>query len=339
MHLYFGTVIRKAPLAQGGSIYQLDWDRKEIVAERLVTATDPTVEHDPNARGNARGCRGIQVVGDEVVAASYHTLQCYDKDLNLQRSISHGLMVGLHETWVDKDSIWVASTSIDAALKYRLHDGQLEDQFFPREMPAFQQALDTWPQDVDKAADNRLAWLDTTRVVGPPHLHLNAVCVFRGEVFALFHSKCVVANLSRGRIVIQDPRLKRAHNLIIEEPGVAWINDTHRATIRQYDLATGRELGSIDLRRQKHIKALLFKSAMRALRELGTGFFDRQRKATARPLYLRGLALHGDRIYAGFSPATIVCIDKASGKVLDYYFHSTDVRVCVHGLAVDPASD
>jgi hypothetical protein len=33
-----------------------------------------------------------------------------------------------------------------------------------------------------------------------------------------------------------------------------------------------------------------------------------------------------------YSPATIVCIDKRSGKLIDYYFHSTDMRVCIHGL-------
>lgn len=339
MHIYFGTVIRKAPLNQSGSIYKLDWYRKEIVAEKLMVATEPSVEHDPNTRGNARGCRGIQVVGDDIIAANYHTLNFYDRDLSLKRALSHGLMVGLHETFIDGDSIWVTSTSTDSAIKYNLRDGRLEDQYWPRDMPEFQQALDTWPMDVDKEADNRLTWLDTTLVVGPPHLHLNAVCVYRGEVYALLHSKCVVANLTRRTIAIEDPNLKRAHNLIIEEPGVVWINDTHRATIRQYDLASGKELRSINLRRQKHINGLLFRSALRVIRETGLRFFDPKRKATARPLYLRGLTIHKDLIFAGFSPATIVCLDKHSGEVLDYYFHTSDVRVCVHGLAVDPASD
>jgi hypothetical protein len=337
MKLYFGTVIRKAPVNQSGSIYKLDWDRKQVVAERLMVPKDPSLEHDPNTRGNARGCRGIQVVGNDIIAANYHTLNVYDRDLNLKRTLSHGLMVGLHETFVDGNSIWVTSTSTDSAIKYNLRTGALEDQYWPREMPAFQEALGVEPMDVDKSADNRAAWLDTTRIIGPSHLHLNAVCVFRGEVYALFHSQCCVANLTRGTVVIRNENLKHAHNLIIEEPGVVWINDTHRCTIRQYELATGREICAINLRRQKYIGRLLLKSGLRAMREMGLRFFGSGRKATARPLYLRGLTLNRDYVFAGFSPATIVCLDKHSGEVLDYYFHTTDVRVCVHGLVVDPA--
>jgi hypothetical protein len=53
-----------------------------------------------------------------------------------------------------------------------------------------------------------------------------------------------------------------------------------------------------------------------------------------RALYLRGLALYDNYIFAGLSPATIVCIAKSTGKLVDYYFHNDDVRVCIHGLTV-----
>jgi hypothetical protein len=338
MDIYFGTVIRKAPIRESGSIYKLDWDNKKVVKERLMVATDPSVEHDPNTRGNARGCRGIQVVNDEIVAANYHTLNFYDRDLNLKRSLTHGLMVGLHETFIDGDSIWVTSTSLDAVLRYSLHDGTLEDQFWPREMQGLQKSLNLEPMNVDKLADNRLCWLDTSLIIGPSHLHLNAVCVYEGEVYALFHSKCAVANLTKGKVVIEDSNLKHAHNLSIHSPGVVGINDTHRTTVRQYELTTGRQIRAINFRKQKHINTLLVKSAIRAMREMGLKFFGSRRKATARPLYLRGLWIHGDMLFAGFSPATIICIDKNTGELIDYYFHTTDVRVCVHGLVVDPSS-
>jgi len=80
------------------------------------------------------------------------------------------------------------------------------------------------------------------------------------------------------------------------------------------------------------IKSLVLRSAVRALREMGISFFSSKRKATARPLYLRGLTITENYIFAGFSPATIVRIDKQSGELIDYYFHSTDARVCIHGL-------
>ena len=332
MHIYFGTVVRAAPVKEGGSLFKLDWDRKEIIGEVPNVPIEPTLYHDPNARGNVRGCRGIRVVDDQVIAADYHTLNIFDRDLNPLRRMTHGLMVGLHETHISGSSIWLTSTAIDAALKYRIEDGVLEESFWPREIPEFQQALELVPLDIDKNVDNRTNFLEQATYRGSSHLHLNAVCEFRGDIYALFHSKCVVVNLSKRSIVIRDKNLKHAHNLIMEEPGVVYINDTRRVVIRQYDLKSGQQIRAINVKKMRGIKSLLLKSAALAIREMGVSFFGSKRKATARPLYLRGLAIHGDYIFAGFSPATIVRIDKTTGKLVDYYFHSNDLRVCIHGL-------
>jgi len=332
MIIYFGTVVRAASVSEGGSLFKLDWDRKTIIREVPIVPVEPTLYHDPNARGNVRGVRGISIVNDQVTAADYHTLNIFDRDLNLKRKISHGLMVNLHETQVVGSSIWVTSTTIDAALKYRLEDGRLETSFWPREMPVFQETLEIEPLPIDKSIDNRQNYLEQKSFRGASHLHLNAVCEFRGEVYALFHSKCCVVNLSRGTIVIQDEKLKHAHNLIMEEPGVVYINDTHRTVVREYDLNSGKQIRAIDIKKMPGIKSLLMKTAARAIREMGVSFFGSKRRATSKPLYLRGLTIQGNYIFAGFSPATIVCIDKTSGKLVDYYFHSTDMRVCIHGL-------
>lgn len=332
MKLYFGTIIRGAPVNQGGSLFRLDWDSKTIAREVPIVPVEPRLDHDPNERGNVRGCRGIQVHGDNVIAADYHTLNVFNRDLDLQKTLSHGLMVNLHETQVVGDSIWVTATTLDTAFKYSLADGSLEAEYWPRENPALQKALGIEPLPVDKQADNRAAFLDGKTFRGPSHLHLNAVCEFRGEVYALFHSKCVVANLTRGTIVIQDDNLKHAHNLIMEEPGVVFINDTHRTVVRQYDLASGREIRAYDIRRMPGIRNLVLKSVFKAMKKTGVSFFGNKRKATARPLYLRGLALHEGLIFAGISPATIVCIDRKTGDWVGSYVHSTDMRVCIHGL-------
>ncbi len=334
MDIYFGTIVRAAPVSEGGSLFKLDWESKSIVREVPIVPVEPALDHDPNARGNVRGCRGIRVINDEVIVADYHTLNFFDRELNLKHKFSHDLMVGLHEIDSTDTSVWVASTTLDAVVKYNLANGMKEAEYWPREMPEFQQALNLKPLAIDKNIDNRAKFLDNTSFRGPSHLHLNAVCEFRGEIYALFHSKCVVANLSRGTIVITDKRLKHAHNLIMEEPGVVYINDTHRAVVRVYDLASGKQTRAIDIKKMPGIKSLVLKSAVRALQEMGISFFGSRRKATARPLYLRGLALYGDLMFAGFSPATIVCIDKNSGQLIDYYFHSSDARVCIHGLTV-----
>ena len=332
MNVYFGTVVRAAPVGEGGGLFKLDWDSKTIIGEVPIVPLEPSVFHDPNARGNVRGCRGIVAVGDQLVAADYHSLNVFDHDLNLKRKISHGLMVGLHESYAAGSSVWTTSTTLDAALKFRLEDGALEASYWPREMPQFQQSLGVEALTIDKTIDNRLNFLGQDSFKGPSHLHLNAVCEFHGEVYALFHSKCVIANLSRGTIVVQDDKLKHAHNLIMEEPGVIYINDTHRAVVRQYDLETGQQIRAIAIRKMRGINSLLLRSAARAIKEMGVSFFSSRRKATAKPLYLRGLSIHGDYIFAGFSPATIICIDKITGELVDYYYHSNDMRVCIHGL-------
>jgi len=332
MNIYFGTVARASNVSAGGSLFKLDWERKTIIRETPIAPAEPSVDHDPNARGNVRGCRGIGVVNDQIIAADYHSLNFFDRDLNLKRKMTHGLMVGLHETQVVDSSIWVTSTTLDAALKYRLEDGALEESYWPREAPEFQNLLGIEPLSIDKNIDNRLRYLEQESFRGPSHLHLNAVCEFRGEVYALFHSKKLVANLSRGTIVIQDDNLKHAHNLIMEEPGVVYVNDTRRTVVRQYDLESGNQIRAINIRKMRGIKPLLLRSATRALKETGISLFTRKGKATARPLYLRGLAINEDYIFAGFSPATIVRIDKKTGELVDYYFHSTDMRLCIHGL-------
>ncbi len=53
-----------------------------------------------------------------------------------------------------------------------------------------------------------------------------------------------------------------------------------------------------------------------------------------RELFVRGLALHKDRLFVGMSPASIMEIDWKTKKLLDAYRYSTNVNACVHGLEV-----
>jgi hypothetical protein len=89
--IYFGTIVRAARVSEGGSLFKLDWENKSIIREVPIVPTDPKLDHDPNARGNVRGCRGIRVAGDDVIASDYHTLNIFDRDLNRKRTVSHGL--------------------------------------------------------------------------------------------------------------------------------------------------------------------------------------------------------------------------------------------------------
>lgn len=335
MRVYFGTVIRSAPVRLGGELVCLDWEAKKILAKVPVFPAEPSLDHDPNPRGNTRGCRGISVTGNQVVAADYHTLNIFDLDLNHQQSISHGTMAGVHEICpAEKDGMWVASTAIDAALKFDLKSGHVLDEFWPREISEFQRAFDLEPMDIDKAADNRAAFLGESHVHHPSHLHLNAVREWQGDTFALFNRFGAICNLSSGSIVIRDSELLKGHNLDFLHDGTVVANDTIKHSVRLYDIRTGNLIRIINTGhfawvRSVRNRATFTNVAKRA--RLALGFTE---SAIARPLFLRGLAVSGNSLFVGLSPASILHINLRTSELVDAYQFSSDVNECIHGLAV-----
>ena len=71
MDIYFGTVVRSAPVRDGGELVRLDWDAKRVVKRVSVAPENPNLDHDPNPRGNTRGVRGVQIRGENSNVA-YH---------------------------------------------------------------------------------------------------------------------------------------------------------------------------------------------------------------------------------------------------------------------------
>ncbi len=334
MQVYFGTVVRTAPVREGGELVKLDWAEKRVEKRVPIVPEDPSVEHDPNPRGNTRGCRGIQIRGDRVLAANYHSVEIFDRDLNRRGRITDGLMVGLHETSLEGDTLWVTSTAIDAAVGYDVTRGTRAGGFFPRDSAALRARLDLAPQVLDREEDHRLSFLDSAHTEQQSHLHLNAVAQWEGRHYALCHAKGAIVDMTRETVVYQDPALVKAHNLVVREDGLAFVNDTYRATLKIIDLGQGRLVKSVPLRRFGAVQWVLAKTVARTMVKLGTALNGKARSHIARPLFLRGLAVADSRAWLGFSPATIVCIDWEQGRLIDLYQHSGDVRVCVHGLAL-----
>lgn len=334
MQIYFSTVVRTAPLAAGGEIVRLDWPTKTVTHKAAIDPTD-VIGYDPNWRGNTRGGRGVALNNGQVIVASYHSLELYDLALNLQKKVTHGLMVGLHETCLDEEGLlWATATSIDALLGIDLDAGQLARQFWPREMPNLQKELGLIPRVIDKTADNRTLFLHGRHRRDPHHLHLNAVTVWQNEVFALFHDLGIVANLSQDKVVVHDPSLKKPHNLLISDDGLLIVNNTLQHAVHFYDLPTGELVKVIDLRQFKWVRDLI--------RWKKPGFAVRSRLnrlkvfrlPTGRPLFARGLDLVGNRLFVGISPASILCLDWQQGTLLDAFSYSRDVRYTIHGLKV-----
>jgi hypothetical protein len=337
MQVFFSTVIREAPVRQGGEFVRLDWESKTVLGRVPIFTTSPEVQ-DPNSRGNTRGGRGIEIIGDRVVVASYHTLKVYDRSLRHQRDVTHPLMVNLHETYSGPDGrIWISCTAIDAALEIDLETGHVTRQFWPREMRGFQRALGLTPLEIDKQADNRIRFLSRKYLEHLSHLHLNAVASWQGEMYALFHSFGIIVNLDRQKVVIESQALRGAHNLVIRDDGLAFVNDTFGRTIRIYDLRTESQSQVIDLMKFQWVHNVRGFARWRDIVYVMRQVLHKIQGRPSRPprhLYVRGLDLVGNLLFVGLSPASILCIDWTQERFVDAYCYSKDIRACVHGLRV-----
>jgi hypothetical protein len=293
-----------------------------------------------NPRGNGRGGRGVWVTQDSVYVAAYNKVDILDRDLQLKRSVSNGLVTGVHEVLMtDPGRLWITATDLDAVLELDLDDGQLCRSYWPRDMEPLQEALGFPPGDVDKSADLRTTFLlrndgDKDRRSGARvgHLHLNAVAMYRGEMLALLNRFGAIVNLDQARVVLRDDSLRGAHNLLIRDH-LLFTNATRAESVHVYDLRTGDLVRTYPLRDHAWVKAVtrpsLSARTSRWLRDVAG------KPPLANPLFLRGMDVQDSHLYVGISPASIVCIDIESGGMVEGFQYSSDVRDCVHGLRID----
>ncbi len=334
MNSYFTTIVRGADVAHGGELVAFDWATKQVCARVPVMPENPSFV-DPNPRGNSRGGRGVAVLPDgRVAAASYHSIYIYSPDLKTHQQFSHPLFAGLHDlVLTERGTLWVASTSVDAALEFDYTSRKIVREFWPREMPEIQKALGVVPLKIDKAADNRLLFLEEHHVRNPSHLHLNIATQWRGEVYAFFHAFGAVANLTQGKILFRDAALKGSHNLIILDDGTAIINNTFKHSVQFCELTSGRILREIQLTDFPAVRRLV-RPAER-LRYIVRGLLNRlglKYVSNPLPFFVRGMSLKDDHLFIGLSPCALLRIDLASGKLLDSFSYSHSLASCVHGL-------
>lgn len=282
---------------------------------------------------------------DVVIGATDDEIHVFDRHLSEKRVVSNGLLVGLHEIHVPESDdpnsprrVWVAATTIDAALEIDLADGSCTNAFWPREHPQLQKELGIVPLVIDKGADNRVALADHDISKDESHLHLNAVATWRGELLGLFCKPGLVVNLETGRVLLRHPVLVRSHNLVVTGDQL-FVNCTKQRSVAQFDLCSARLVRSLDLKDLGWVRENVDLSSLAP-----PGLSDRIKtrlgrapaKPLSRPLFARGLQVRGDDVFVGVSPATVLKIDWRSGSVEDVYQHSTDVNAAVHGLQVAP---
>jgi hypothetical protein len=156
----------------------------------------------------------------------------------------------------------------------------------------------------------QLAW------TGKRPAHLNAVATWDGHVVALLGRPGLVVDLEQGtQLASVQPR---SHNLIVSG-GSAFVTVTATTEVVEMQLPSGRLIRSLSLRSFPWV-AQLEQTVMGS--------------ALSSPLFARGLALSGDRLYVGIGPASIVCVDWPSGEMVDAFQFSDDVNVVIHGLHV-----
>lgn len=328
--LYVGTVVRTAPVVAGGEIIRLDWHRGQLVARAPVRPEDPSCDHDPNPRGNTRGCRGIVVQDDHVIYVNYHTIVIADRALQVHRTISDNLFVGLHEIWLaDPDHLWVTATAIDMAHLVHLPSGKVVERCAPRSNPIVARQFGLESVARDPNMDHRLAFMAENNDGNHSHLHLNAVAQIRERTVGLLNRFGAIVDLETGSVLVEDNALVGAHNLVPMVGSLALAADTRRARVLTIDLDAGHVVASLDLREFKVVRDLESKAS-------GDVRGDRPPSAVARALFVRGLTVHGSSMFIGMSPATILEIDRDSGALVTHVQLARDPRVCVHGLAVAP---
>jgi len=339
MYVFFTTVVRGASVENGGEVVKLDWRQQKIVHRAPIVPIDPQI-HDPNPRGSSRGGRGILARDKSLYVASYHSLLTFDFDLHYEGRITNNLLVGAHEVSQTEELIWVAATSIDAAIGLD-EMGTLCDSWWPRENEFLQNYLSVAPLPIDKKADNRLNFLED-KFLKEGHLHLNAVAFRAHQLYVLLNKYGMVYNATTDTIIIEDSSLVGAHNLVFTDEFLL-INDTIGRKISVYT-HDGERVKQIDLLKFDKIAdihhslkyhSLEFSVLLSRLKQKLTG-----QKILARPLFVRGLCAleHSNRVLVGFSPATIAEVDIETEQVLGLFQYATDPAVCIHGLFASHSS-
>ncbi len=318
MDIFFTTVVRNAPLEDGGELVGVNWETKQILGKMPLVPDNPSFV-DPNPRGNGRGGRGILKIGDLLYVALYHKILLFNKGLGKIGEIGNELFVGLHEMCAIDGAIWAASTAIDGAISFD-SKGRLLDHWWPRENIKLQKRFGIKPLNIDKSIDNRLLWLQTKEQKGSSHTHLNAVAFLDNQLHVLLNRFGLVYNTYTNAVVIDDPKIAGCHNLVFVGDLIL-INDSHGKRMMVYNI-DGRFIREINLLSFPEVKTI-YNQVLRTS------------SGVKRPLFVRGLChISGTRVLVGFSPATVVEIDLKSGQLLDMFCYSHDVAVCVHGLTI-----
>ncbi|WP_243370862.1 hypothetical protein [Geotalea sp. SG265] len=312
----FATTVKRgeANPEMTGFLLEIDWARNCVI--RQIPIPMDTTNPYWNSRGGNRGGRGIVATKTKLFVATATSILVYNQNLDQIGEISHPYLAGLHELFIDHDGIWVTSTVHDLVMKLDFN-GAIIDTWWGSESLLLQKYFGFSGRELNLSMSFPEATFEKQydEYCKDERLHINSVFAQEGSVYVLCNRKNAIIKIRPlpEEIIIVDNELHSPHNLIITSEGIAVVNNTQKQSINIYDL------------RQ-----------YRLLTEIGTGIFDQsESEQFASSGWQRGLAPVKDSIYlVGTSPAAIFEVDISTNKIGQICHIDSDVRHCIHGLAV-----
>ncbi|WND03880.1 hypothetical protein QGN29_05780 [Temperatibacter marinus] len=286
-----------------GGVYLLDLDQQQV--------TQPldwnTADIDWQGRGWDRGLRGIAFHAGLVYIAASDELFAYTPDFQPVGSWRNPYLKHCHEISVHENTLFLTSTAYDSILGFDL----IEKKF-------------NWALHVDLEGLNYKGSIyDPYGDEGPlslNKLHLNMVTATTGGLY-ISGRKSGGMLLFNGETIHMSAMLPPGtHNAQPFREGVLF-NDSDSDVVR-YASRSGDE--------DRALKVPLYPSS-----DLTHQDFDDSR--TARQGFARGLCVINERLIAGGSSPSTICVhDLQEGKTALKVNLTMDIRNAVHGLEVWP---
>ncbi len=313
MFAYVGITKRFASLESSSEVLKIDLRSKRTVARATLPPPlyDLTRTDRPGGGGMQRGARGVVVDRDLVHVAGHDAIHVFDLDLNMIGRVSCDRFCDLHEFLVIGDHYVVTSTHADAVVWCDFQGTVLRVWIATMD----ERVVDCFP-GVERLERHFTDWRGAYPRPNPTHL--NALSECDGTMLVALHHQAVLWDIDAG-CVFHDARslgAGKTHNHVLMQ-GVVLLNDTSRGLV---------------FRVKEHGTKIVDTSAY--------GLCAMRPKAISAPWavhhgWLRGLAmLEPDRVLVGQCPASLLCVDFESERVVDVLQISEDWRWAVHGIAV-----
>lgn len=306
-----------------GKIFLLDLETEKF--EEVIDWDDPKINWE--GRGGDRGLRGIAFYDDKVFIAASSRIIIYDRNFNELSSIKNPYLGSVHEIFIDKDLLYIASTEFNSIVIY-----DLKKETFVKSY-CFTKKPKTWMDRFYRTLLGRRFYkkslfsekkykfyeYDPLGDDGPiqkDRTHINNVWLKDG---CIYFSGTMLSRLYRikdGHCDVYATVPKGTHNAMPYKGGVLYC-DTPRDNVGY---------GSIDGSVIEQFNVPTF--------EDNTPQVDGSGEQIARAGFARGLEVWGDYLFVGVAPASIYVYKFGNPNPIKTIRVSENIRYAVHGLEV-----